>query len=60
MDNEKLSVVALNTIADLIPKKLTSLINYFGSANSVLNADIKELESVAGISDKVAKSIKNL
>ncbi len=60
MDNEKLSVVALNTIVDLIPKKIISLINYFGNANNVLNADIKELESVAGISDKVAESIKNL
>ena len=60
MDNEKLSVVALNTIVDLVPKKLISLINYFGNANNVLNADIKELESVCGISDKIAKSIKSL
>lgn len=60
MDNEKLSVVALNTIVDLVPKKLISLINYFGNANNVLNADIKELESVGGISDKIAKSIKSL
>ena len=60
MDNEKLSIVALNTIVDLVPKKLISLINYFGNANNVLKADIKELEAVGIISDKVAKSIKNL
>ena len=60
MDNEKLSIVALNTIVDLVPKKLISLINYFGNANNVLNADIKELESVVGISNKIAESIKNL
>ena len=60
MDNEKLSIVALNTVIDLVPKKLISLINCFGNANNVLNVDIKELESVGGISNKVAKSIKNL
>ncbi len=60
MDNEKLSIVALNTIIDLVPKKFISLVNYFGNARNVLNADIKELQSVGIISDKVAKTIKNL
>ena len=60
MDNEKLSIVALNTIVDLIPKKLIFLINYFGNANNVLKADIKDLESIGGISNKIAKTIKNL
>ncbi|MBO7431872.1 MAG: DNA-processing protein DprA [Elusimicrobia bacterium] len=60
MDNEKLSVVALNTIADLIPQKIISLINCFGSASNVLAADIKELISAGFISDKVAESIKKL
>lgn len=58
MDKENLSIVALNTVAELTPKKIISLINYFGSANSVLYADIQELKLVADINDKVAKSIK--
>ena len=60
MDNEKLSIVALNTVVDLIPKKIISLINYFGSASNVLSADIKELKSIEFISDKVAKTIKDI
>lgn len=60
MDNEKLSVVSLNTVIDLVPKKIISLINYFGSANNVLHADIKELQSVGSISDKVSRVIKGL
>ena len=60
MDNEKLSIVALNTVVDLIPKKIISLINYFGSASNVLGADTKELESVGSVSNKVAGIIKNL
>lgn len=60
MDNEKLSIVALNTVIDLVPKKLISLINYFGNAGNILTADIKEIQSVGSLSDKVAKTIKNL
>jgi len=60
MDNEKLSIVALNTVVDLIPKKIISLINYFGSASNVLAADIADLESVGSISKKVAETIKTL
>ncbi|WP_372521054.1 DNA-processing protein DprA [Candidatus Ruminimicrobiellum ovillum] len=59
MDNEQLSVISLNTIADLVPKKFISLADYFGGANNIINADIKELESF-GLSNKVAKSIKSL
>ncbi|MCR4662669.1 MAG: DNA-processing protein DprA [Endomicrobiaceae bacterium] len=60
MDSEKLSVIALNTVPDLVPKKIISLINYFGNAHNVLTADIKELQTVGNISDKVAKTIKEL
>ena len=59
MDNERLSIISLNTIVELVPKKFISLVDYFGSANNIINADIKELESV-GLPNDVAKSIKNL
>ena len=60
MNDEKLSIVALNTVADLSPKKVIALIEYFGSAADVLSADIKELESVFNITEKTATAIKSL
>ena len=60
MDNDKLSIVALNTIIDLVPKKIISLIKYFGSASNILTADIKDLQAVDTISYNVAKIIKDL
>ncbi|MBO7610927.1 MAG: DNA-processing protein DprA [Elusimicrobia bacterium] len=59
MDNEQLSIISLNTIVELVPKKFISLVNYFGNANNIISADIKELESV-GLPNNVSKSIKNL
>ncbi len=36
------------------------MISYFGDASNVLTADIKEIQSVASVSNKVAKTIKEL
>ncbi len=60
MDNEKLSIVALNTVIDLVPQKFISLVNYFGNVNNILTADIKEIQSVGFVSNKIAKAIKDL
>lgn len=60
MDNERLAIVALNTLIELTPKKVITLIDYFGSAINVLNADIQELKIVANINDKVARLVKEL
>jgi DNA processing protein len=58
MDIERLSVLTLNTIIELVPKKIISLIEYFGSANNVLQADIKEIQQIVDITDKTAQMIK--
>ncbi len=60
MNDEQLSVVALNTVADLSPKKIISLIEYFGSATNVLSVDKGELISSFNIAGKTAETIKNL
>ena len=58
MDKERLSILALNTIIELIPKKIISLIEYFGSASNVLQTNIKEIRQVVDITDKTAQTIK--
>jgi len=58
MDKERLSILALNTIIELVPKKIISLIEYFGSANNVLQADIKEIKQIVDVTDKTAQTIK--
>lgn len=58
MDKEKLSILALNTVIELVPKKIISLIEYFGSANNVLQTNIKEIRQIVDITDKTAQTIK--
>ena len=59
MDDEKLSLISLNTIVELTPRKIISLINYFGSAKNIFVADVKELKSF-DISDKGIQAVKSV
>lgn len=58
MDRERLSILALNTVVELIPKKIISLIEHLGSASNVLQTNIKEIRQVVDITDKTAQTIK--
>ncbi|MFA7074766.1 MAG: DNA-processing protein DprA [Endomicrobiaceae bacterium] len=58
MNKEKLSVIALNMVAELGPKKITALIDFFDGAYNVLNASLKDLRSVDKITEKIALGIK--
>lgn len=60
MDKEKLSVVALNSVIGLTPKKIINLINVFGSAENVLHADVNELKTKFVLTDKVVSEIKKV
>ena len=60
MDKELLSLIALNSILDCAPAKILSFIEYFGSAQNFLTADIGFLKSQFDISSNVAKKIENL
>ncbi len=58
MNKEQLSLVALNMVIELIPKKMISLIKYFGSAENVFKGDTKEIKQVAQVTDQTADIIK--
>lgn len=58
MNKEQLSLVALNMIIELIPKKMISLINYFGSAENVFKGDKEEIKKAAEVFDHTAETIK--
>ena len=58
MDKERLSILALNTITELIPKKIISLIEYLGSASNVLQTNTKEIQQIVDITDRTAQTIK--
>jgi len=58
MNKEKLSIITLNMVPELGPKKITSLINFFDGAYNVLNAGLKDLQSAEKITGKIAESIK--
>lgn len=60
MDKERLSVVALNSVSSLTPKKIISLIDYFGSAENVLSADAKEFQTVFEMPEKIVSEIKKV
>ena len=59
MNKEQLSLVALNMIIELIPKKMISLIDYFGSAENVFKGDKEEIKRVAMVTDQTAEIVKN-
>ncbi|MDD3052915.1 MAG: DNA-processing protein DprA [Endomicrobiaceae bacterium] len=59
MDKEKLAIIKLNMVAELGPKKIVALSNYFGSAYNVLFASLKDLQMVDKITEKIALSIKH-
>ncbi|MBQ3834304.1 MAG: DNA-processing protein DprA [Elusimicrobia bacterium] len=59
MNNEQLSLVALNMIIELIPKKMISLIDYFGSAENVFKGDKEDIKRIAQVTDQTAETIKN-
>ena len=44
MDNEILSLISLNSILDFTPEKILNFIEYFGSAEKFLTADLSFLE----------------
>ncbi|GAB1402336.1 DNA-processing protein DprA [Elusimicrobiota bacterium] len=58
MSPEQSAVVQLNMVSEIGPKKIVSLVNYFGSAVNVLNAGIGDLQKVEKITEKTALSIK--
>ena len=58
MNKEKEAIIILNLNIELTPKRIISLINFFGSAVNVLNATISELTKVYGIPEKIAVSIQ--
>lgn len=58
MNKEQLSLVALNMIIELIPKKMISLIDYFGSAENVFKGDKEEIIKVASVLGQTADTIK--
>ncbi len=58
MNKEQLSLVALNMIIELIPKKMISLINYFGSAENVFKGDNEEIIKAAGVLERTADTVK--
>ena len=61
MDKEKLAIITLNLNIELTPRKIISLINYFGSAVNVLNASISDLINMPdGIPEKLAVSTKKI
>ena len=47
----------LDTIVGVGPKRKKSLLNHFGSAKAVAGADIRDLESVEGVSTSMAQLI---
>ncbi|WP_413853993.1 DNA-processing protein DprA [Candidatus Ruminimicrobium bovinum] len=60
MDKEKEAVITLNLNIELTPKRIISLINYFGSAVNVLNASISDLMSVDELPERIAVSTKKI
>ena len=58
MNERQLAIIALNLIIELIPKKIISLTEYFGSAENIFTADKKEIKNIAGIADEAAENIK--
>ena len=47
MDKEKLAIIKLNMVAELGPKKIVALSNYFGSAYNVLFASLKDFSAIS-------------
>jgi len=61
MDKEKSAIITLNLNIELTPRKIISLINYFGSAENVLNASVSDLVRMEdGIPEKIAISTKKI
>ncbi len=59
MNKEQLSLVALNMIIELIPKKMISLTDYFGSAENIFKGDKEEIKQVAGVLEQTAEKVKS-
>lgn len=47
----------LDTVPGIGPKRKKALLHHFGSAKAVLGADVKDIESVEGISRSIAQQI---
>lgn len=60
MEKEVLALIALNSILDFTPKTILGFIDYFGSAQSFLTADIEFLKTQFDITSKTAEKIKKL
>ncbi len=52
-------LIKLLNIHQIGSTRLRNLVSYFGSTEGVLNASFKELKSVPGIDENIAKCIKN-
>ncbi len=57
MNKELESLIILNNIPDLGPVRINSLINFFSTAENVLNASYEELKQVENIGPLIAKNI---
>ncbi|MEN3013358.1 MAG: DNA-processing protein DprA [Endomicrobiia bacterium] len=59
INDEIKSLIILNSIPFLTPRKIKNLIDKFGTASNILNASIEELTSVENITEIVANRILN-
>jgi len=50
--------IALNFVTGIGPKKTLLLLEYFGSAAAVMQAPVKQLVKISGITDVIAKAIR--
>jgi len=60
MDKEQLAIIALNSICELEPIKISKLIEYFGSAYNVLLANTKYLETEFKLTSNLCSKIKKV
>jgi DNA processing protein len=59
MDAEKQSIIILNLIPEIGPKRFSNLVNRFGRAEEVLKATEYDLSCVEEIGEKLAKKISS-